>query len=338
MENLEVMETELNLERESAFELDQQIKVYANMAWQNLVEACKCLKRMRDTKLYEALGYSSFGDYTKESLGIKERQAYTYISTLEKSGEVFLQSNASLGITKLALLSEIPPTDRQDIVDNNDIAGMTAKEVEKLVSENNAKAEQIDLLTNERDAYKNDYADANTELEEAGRKIAALEKELEAERDKPTEVAVREPTIEEIEKIKADARAEFEKEAAKQAKADKKALTEKLTAEKEKAVSEATQKAEKELEEFKTKLCEVDAEKQEHIKRAHELEKRLAVATNPETVKFTFYFDAIQGDYEKLFSSIEEIRKTDPAMADKYTVAMRKYQTLISERLGGKEC
>ena len=142
MNELELqLDNEINLER--ATELDQQIKVYANMAWQNLVEACKCLKRMRDTKLYEALGYETFGDYTQESLGIKERQAYTYISTLEKNGELFLQSNASLGITKLALLSDIPPTERQDIVERNDIAGMSVKEVERLVSENNAKAEQI---------------------------------------------------------------------------------------------------------------------------------------------------------------------------------------------------
>ena len=333
MNDLELaLDREISVER--ATELDQQIKVYANMAWQNLVEACKCLKKMRDTKLYEALGYESFGEYSQESLGIKERQAYTYISTYEKNGELFLQSNARLGITKLSLLSEIPPTERQEIVDNNDIAGMSVKEVEQLVSENNAKAEQIDLLTDERDALKNDFEDAESDLQDAKDRITELERELEEERSKPHEVAVREPSAEEIEKLKADARAEFEKQASKQAKADKKELTDKLNAEKEKAVAEASEKAAKQIEEYKAKLSELDREKGEHMQKAQELEKKLAVATNPETVKFTFYFDSLRDAYEKIFDSLDTIRKTDPNMADKYAAAMRKYQGIIAERLG----
>ena len=294
MNDLELaLDREISVER--ATELDQQIKVYANMAWQNLVEACKCLKRMRDTKLYEALGYESFGEYSQESLGIKERQ---------------------------------------EIVDNNDIAGMSVKEVERLVSENNAKAEQIDLLTDERDALKNDFEDAESDLQDAKDRITELERELEEERSKPQEVAVREPSAEEIEKIRTAARDEAEKQAKKQAKADEKALTEKLKAEKDKAVAEAKEKAEKQLEEYKAKLSELDRDKSEQMKKATELEKRLAVATNPETVKFTFYFDSLSAAYDKIFESLSIIRQTDPEMADKYTAAVKKYQGIIAERLG----
>ena len=185
------MDNNVNLtnREETAAELDLKIKAYANMAWQNLVESCKCLKRMRDTKKYEELGYATFGEYTEASLNIKERQAYTYISTLEKQGEAFLQSNASLGITKLSLLNAIPATDREEFVENNDIAGMSVAEVEALVKENDGRAEQIDLLSGE-------IEEKDTELDKARKRIAELEKDIEVLENRPTEVAVAEPDAE----------------------------------------------------------------------------------------------------------------------------------------------
>ena len=212
------------LEKEKkALELDSRIKVHANLAWQNLMESAKCLKEMRDTGLYKELGYTSFESYTQDNLGIKQRQAYTYIKAYEDLGERFLQSNANLGITKLGLLSEIPATERDDFVENNDLASMSVEEVKKLVAENDAKGEQIDMLTEECENLKTAHDEADNErnelkadLEFAENKISRLEAELEEARNKPTEVAAAEPDEETLNKVRDEAAKSAKAEAEKQ--------------------------------------------------------------------------------------------------------------------------
>lgn len=332
--SIATFENDIMIAREEALQLDQQIKVYANMAWQNLVESCKCLKRMKDTEGYKALGYATFGDYTKASLNIEERQAYTYISTIEKQGEAFLQSNASLGITKLSLLNAIPDIEREEFVENHDLAGMSVKEVKQLVEENNHKAEQIELLTDERDELKEERDDLAFDLESAERTISRLEDELEREKNKPTEVAVAEPDKETLEKIRAEAAQSARKEAEKAAKAEIKALKEKHKSEQEKAVAQADEKAKKELEEYKQKCEAADGALSEAMARAAELEKQLAVASSPETTRFTFFFEALDNDLQRLIASLSEIKKTSPEVADKYGAAMQEYYKIIAERFG----
>ena len=324
MENLEIMN------REEAVLLDQQIKVYANMAWQNLVESCKCLKRMRDSKGYKQLGYSTFGEYTKASLNIEERQAYTYISTIERQGEAFLQSNASLGITKLALLNGISNLEREEFAENHDLAGMSVKEIKKLVEENNHKAEQISLLTNELEdakrANENDVLDAEAEIDR-------LKKELEAERNKKPETIVAEPSEEMINKIRTDAKKEASAEADKKHKAETKALKEKLNAEKEKAVAAEGEKVKKELEEYKAKVETANSELAAAVKKSAELEKQMAVSASPETTKFTFYFEALQVDVNKIIDSLKKLRRENPETADKFKAAIEKYLNIAENNI-----
>lgn len=326
----------------AAMDLDARIKVHANLAWQNLMESAKCLKEMRDTGLYKELGYTSFESYTQHSLGIKQRQAYTYIKAYEDLGERFLHSNANLGITKLGLLSEIPATERDDFVENNDLASMSVEEVKKLVAENDAKGEQIDMLTEECENLKTAHDEADNErnelkadLEFAENKISRLEAELEEARNKPTEVAVAEPDEETLNKVRDEAAKSAKAEAEKQFKADKKALKDKLTAEKDKAISEATEKAQKDLDDYKARVAVLDEEKANLLKRSEELEKQLAISASPETVMFTFYFEALQNDYKKLFESIATIRKSNPEVADKYKSALLKYYTMLEEQIRG---
>lgn len=323
--NTQNYENAIAAREETALELDLKIKAYANMAWANLIESCKCLKRMRDTKKYEELGYSTFGDYTEASLNIKERQAYTYISTYEKQGEAFLQSNADLGITKLSLLNAIPATERNEFVETHDLAGMSVAEVEKLVKENDGRAEQINFLNDEISAK-------DEEISEAEQRIHELETELEAANNKPTEVAVAEPDAETLNKIRTDAADAAAKEAEKSFKAEKKKLKEDFKAEKEKAIAEATEKANKELAELKEKISAANTAADEAAKRANELEKKLAISSSPEATKFTFFFDALNSDYQNIVDSISNLKKETPEIADKYAAAMQRYQNIIKEK------
>ena len=334
MENKEmtVFEGAALATEQQAQELDNQIKLYANAAWINLVEACKCLKRMRDTKLYEKLGYSTFGEYTEASLNIKERQAYTYISTMEAHGEAFLQLNANLGITKLALISNIPAPDRQDFVESHDLEGMTVEQVKALVAENDQKGEQIGLLTEENDGLKTEIEDKTDELAEAEERIRELEEELKAAQNQPTEVAVREPSAEELLRIREAERIKAKKEYEKTAKAEKAELKKKLEAEKDAAVNEAKAKSIKELEDYKNKVATAEGQTAAAIKRAEELQKQLSVSSSPEATKFTFFFEALAADYDKLLASLEALKKENPEVAAKYGAAMKKYHGIIKTK------
>ncbi len=319
--------------RESALELDFQIKAYANEAWRNLVESCKCLKKMRDTKLYESLGYSSFGDYTFKSLNIKERQAYTYISALETHGEAFLQLNANLGITKLALLQQIPGVDREEFVAIHDLEGMTVEEVKKLVAENDQRGEQIELLSEQLEEEKSDKADYVKDLASAEAEINSLKEELEKERNKPVEVAVAEPSAELLEKIRDEEFQKATKAAEKNAKANEKALKDKFKADMDKAVADAKSEKEKELADYKSKIEAANRAVSEAAAKAEKLEKKLMVSSSESTTKFSFYFEALQSDYEKIISSLKLINEENKEAAKKYAAALNKYQEIVKESL-----
>lgn len=317
MENLTITK-----EKQEALELHQQILFSAERAVNAYVDTCKGLKRMRDTKLYIQLGFNSFEEYSERAVGIKQRQAYYYISTLEKLGEQFLQSNANLGPSKLALLTEIPLTDREEFVERNDLAGMTVEKVKALVEENNAKGEQIDMLNDEIEEVTEKYLKANQE-------IAELEMALEHEQNKPTEVAVQEPDEEMLEKIREEAKKEAEKTFA----AEKKELRDKLKAEKEKAVSEATEKANKDLAEYKRKIAAAEEASAKAVEKAEQLQKQLAVTSSPEATKFIFYYDALSKDLENVIESLKKLQKENPEVAEKYSAAMKRYHGIFSQNL-----
>lgn len=73
---------------------------------------------MKIEGLYTHLGYDSFEEYAEQEHNLKRRQAYQYISVYENLGEDFVQSNAQLGITKLALLTQINTEDRAEIMED----------------------------------------------------------------------------------------------------------------------------------------------------------------------------------------------------------------------------
>lgn len=116
-----------------AVQTHQRILANGEICAQSLLEICKDLKKMRDQKLYEEFGYSSFEEYTEKAVSIKPRQAYTYISTYERLGSTVLQSNANLGITKLDLIAQMNPVERTEKLAENAFDGMSVSEIKALV-------------------------------------------------------------------------------------------------------------------------------------------------------------------------------------------------------------
>lgn len=114
-------EVEVSEETNRAYLLHQEIIFNRDQAAAHLYKMCCQLKEMRDSGLYAKLGFSDFDGYVEKAANIKKRQAYNYIRIIEQLGDDFVQSNAQLGVTKLALLTDVSPMDREEFVGHNNI-------------------------------------------------------------------------------------------------------------------------------------------------------------------------------------------------------------------------
>ena len=124
----------LSEEQNEALNLHYEIIAKGNLAASAMVDFCQNLKRMRDERKYLLLGHETFEEYVEQDVGIKQRQAYTYIQALESLGEKYLQSNASLGISKLGMLAALPWYERREVEENNDVAEMSTRELKETIS------------------------------------------------------------------------------------------------------------------------------------------------------------------------------------------------------------
>lgn len=166
MENNEVIITK------KAYEVHARIMANGQVLQNTLLEICKDLKTMRDEKLYSSLGYSTFEDYAENACGIKQRQAYSYISTYEKLGEKLINDMENVGITKLALISEISSYERDEFINQTDIENSTVKELKAKVEEFKRQTEQLTL---ELEEYKNA---PTPEVDSTADKTAELENQI----------------------------------------------------------------------------------------------------------------------------------------------------------------
>ncbi len=316
----------LSEEQNEALNLHYEIIAKGNLAASAMVDFCQNLKRMRDERKYLLLGHETFEEYVEQDVGIKQRQAYTYIQALESLGEKYLQSNASLGISKLGMLAALPWYERREVEENNDVAEMSTRELKETISKLHEAQEQLTLITAERD----ELAKSSQEHEDLSNTVRRLREELKAASEKPAATVMREPTAEEIKQYTVDA---IEKERAK-AKKDR----EKAIAEAEKRVRDAAEKSAadelgrktEELEKkYKAVLDAAEKEKSELVGRLEKVEKDAKLTASPEVAKFSVYFDSIQ----KYINVMRDIIASmdDETTAAKLRAAMQKLGALLQE-------
>ena len=316
----------LSEEQNEALNLHYEIIAKGNLAASAMVDFCQNLKRMRDERKYLLLGHETFEEYVEQDVGIKQRQAYTYIQALESLGEKYLQSNASLGISKLGMLAALPWYERREVEENNDVAEMSTRELKETISKLHEAQEQLTLITAERD----ELAKSSQEHEDLSDTVRRLREELKAVSEKPAATVMREPTAEEIKQYTVDA---IEKERAK-AKKDR----EKAIAEAEKRVRDAAEKSAadelgrktEELEKkYKAVLDAAEKEKSELTGRLEKVEKDAKLTASPEVAKFSVYFDSVQ----KYINVMRDIIASmdDETTAAKLRAAMQKLGALLQE-------
>lgn len=196
----------LTVEQQQFKDLHERICYNARKSAEHWVEMASAIREMRDSKRYKAAGFEDFADYTVNALGIKERQAYNYISVIEKLPEEFIRAHATIGVTKLALLTSVDEEEREEILEKIDLdTAKTSKinaAVKAAIEERDKATQQLALvleekadLEKENAEYQAEYSDLIKEQKGIRADQKRLEEENEELREKLAEKESTEPTV-----------------------------------------------------------------------------------------------------------------------------------------------
>ena len=112
-----------------------EILAGAEMAQQGLYRMAVGFKKMRDEKLYKALGYMSFEEYCETETQMNRRNVYKYIQIVERLPEKFVSSKTQIGKEKLFLLTTLTDEQRDEVVQSVDLESTTVKELKAKIDE-----------------------------------------------------------------------------------------------------------------------------------------------------------------------------------------------------------
>lgn len=285
-------------EQAQAVGLHYEIVAAAQAAANSLLTLGRKLKQMRDTGGYKRLGFETFADYTEQAVGIRQRQAYNYISVVENVPARLVEENAAAGVTKLALLGRMAPADQREVA-GQDLANITVAELKKLVEERNGLSEQLSML---QDTTRPAAEAESTEVDMDALRAQALE-QARAEVKEQHAQAMRKALQEQGEKLAADKKA-AEAHAAEQAKKEAERKAREQVAQ---AKAEAAQAAEKKLAEEREAArrdqeekdkADLEAARQEAAEaraQAEETARKLQLTASEESIRFALLFEQLQG-------------------------------------------
>ena len=302
-------------EQQQAVAMHYEIVEAARQTANSLLELGRKLKRMKDSGLYKTLGYESFGDYTEQAVGIRQRQAYNYISVVESLPARLIEENAAAGVTKLALLSKLGPEDREEVA--GDLANITVKQLEQLIAEKKSLEEQLSIFQQEATAEPEPAPEVDTEA--VREQVRA---ELQADHDKEIEA------MQAATKSKAEAAAREAKEELRKAKED---LTKRVAELKEahrkeldRAKAEAAAAAAKEQQDkAAAQVAAAEKAEEEAKQKAEAMAKQLALANDEDGLRFSLLFEEMQEKANAMLELAGKIKdKGDPDRAEKYLSAL----------------
>lgn len=300
---------ELNNEQQDFIVLHKTIMANGNAAYMSAVQMARGLKEMRDSGRYKAGGFETFGEYAESACGIKERQAYNYISIIENLSGEFLQSTAKIGVSKLALLASMSAKDRDDLVTEHgeELESLSTKELDKLKKEYEARIKQLQFdfeeqikkkelesveLEKNYDELMNDKLVLKAEIEELKKNPVLSDEVAEDIKRLEDEKAELERELEAIKTAPAKADDKAERELEKKKDEIKKLKEAKATA--EKALAEAQEKADKEIlkaiEKERIEAKKLEVELIEERKRLETEAKKAKIASDPLMSEFKVKF------------------------------------------------
>lgn len=266
---------ELTLEQRQFVDLHKQICYNAQATAESFVNFVRNVRTMKEERRYLAAGFDTFEVYAENALGIKQRQAYNYVSIAEKLPESFLKGNASLGVTKLALLTSIDDGEREELMKRVNLKEASTREINAeiraITAERDEAEKQLSIVTQEKAAVEKEnvqiseeWTAAVNENKRLRAEKAAIQKELDETKAQKSQV-VYQPDLQTVADLqKAQKRnAELEeadgKKSARISELEEKLKAKEARSEKKKEADLAA--AERKLKEMAAELEEAKAKK-----------------------------------------------------------------------------
>lgn len=275
-------------EQAQAMGLHYEIMAAAQAAANSLLALGRKLKQMRDTGGYKRLGFETFADYTEQAVGIRQRQAYNYISVVENLPARLVEENAAAGVTKLALLAKLGPADQKEVA-GQDLAHITVTELKQIIDEKNGLAEQLSLLQEEN---KPAAEAESTEVDMEALRAEALEQaraELDAAHRKEMDSALKS----QADRLAAD-HADALRRNTETIRREVQEAADKKTAE---LVEQAAERARREQEEKDGAALE----------QARQTAQKLQISASEESIRFSVLFEQLQNAAQEMMDLMDAL-------------------------------
>ncbi len=289
--------------------------------------------------------YGEWGKYLEEQVEFSQSRANDMMRLVKEYGsEQFTifgaisdsQTLGNLPYTKALKLLAIPFDEREDFVKENDVEGMSTRELDKLLKERDEARRQLQDTDAKLDSVQRELAASKDAQSDLRQRLAQAQADVKAADD---EAVQNERALkEEIEKLKADL--EKKKAAEKKAKDKLKELQENpevpqdvLDRMKSEAEIAAKDSSKGEIEALKAEALKKQTEAEQAVKEAEKqaeiaaqrleaLEKQVRAAS-PEVTEFKLWFERVQEDWNRMQGALLKVQGNDPDTAEKLRSAVK---------------
>ncbi|MBP5363384.1 MAG: DUF3102 domain-containing protein [Ruminococcus sp.] len=327
--------------QQEAVMVTERIRANGKIAVNAVCNIGKDLRYMKIEELYKHIGYDTFEDYAEKEFDLKRRQAYQYISVYERLGESFVQSNAQLGISKLALLAQVDTEDRIEIIENNDVSHMTVNEIRRLVDKCKQYGEQLSMLETENEELKKqspkELEERMSDLEKANKRL--MEKIDEAEASAAASRKSEAAACGKLSILRTDFEMLQEKAAQQEKKIEDLENRPVEVAVKEVPDTKVIEKKDKIIEKLRKQYNDLSAERAQEIqdlkkdyeKKLEEMQRSSAdTSTTSDKTSFkSFYTSA----YKEINGLLEFVKESDTADKQTYIPTIEKLLYAVSDAL-----
>ncbi len=280
-------------------------------------------KRLKEAK--SLVPYGEWGEWLQTNVDYSDRTAQNLMKMAEESDRGTLAHMEELSYTQTLQLIGLPAADRDVILEENNVAELSTRELQAVIEEYKTKTEAqqmtIEQLTGE--VQRMAGADAQQAEDRAADERHAREQTEAALKAAEEKAAAA--------KAKAD-KAEKEAEAAKKAKAR---LEEELTEARAKQTKMKESKAPAKVKEVVPPEMQKELDElRERDRRRRAADAEAAEAMKREGAEYTFraLFEQFKGDYGKLKGALEQMTPENKA---KYGAALLKAVQWMAENVEG---
>lgn len=287
----------------------------------------------------ELVGHGEWKDWVENTVGFSYESAKKYMQISREYGDFSKRELITdLSYTKALKLLAVPEEDREEFLEDNDVEGMTVKELEekiKAISEEKAATdERIEKLGDELVAAESDKLMYRDQIEVLEKKIAEMEAA-----GAETEGGISEEAQKEIDKAKKELEKAEKKAKAASDNAEKlQRDIDQLKASQEKAIEEAKAAAIEEGKQLGKKENEEELMKQKEIadralRDKQDAEKKLAASSKEDLMRFKFMVEQMQTNFNDALQALENIEVNDEEQAGKLRGGLHAILSKMKERL-----